>query len=134
MENSTENQESNSAQDNASPIISDLESQIASLKNEAAKYRTARNDALKKAHAQAAVLKAHNIVHDFDAKALEALTIEDGKASGIYEYAPPATIRQDLPVPETKSGITRADIRNMSIDQINDNWAEISKVMANDGG
>ena len=118
------------------PRIAELTEQVSALKTEAAKYRTARNDALKTAHAQAAVLAAHKIEHTPDASALEALKIEDGKVMGEYAYTPPSPVRQEAPAKEpVQSGLTMADVRNMTPAQINSDWAAVSKVLeASNGG
>lgn len=114
--------------------VSRLEADLTAARAEAAKYRTARNEALRRAHAQAAVLEAHKIKHEPTTEALDALTIEDGKVKGTYDYSPPDPVRQDLPQSPANQGMNMSDIKNMTADQINENWDEVSKVLAANNG
>ena len=126
MENSQETNSDGQA-------VADLEAQVASLKIEAAKYRTERNTALRRAHAQGQVLAAHKIDHTIDDKDLESLEIESGQVKGVYEYTAPAPAKVEPPQPSQSGQLTIADIRNMSVDEINRDWENVSKVIETQG-
>lgn len=133
-------EEKTSAEDNAAKVQA-LEGQVAGLqrdiekaRNEAARHRVARNQALRRNHAYGQVLKAHKITFDVDTADLGSLSIEDGKVAGEFSYEPPSTTQADPPKdPPGKSAnaLTYEDIQAMSYDEIKEhmNTDEFKAVM-----
>ena len=122
--NMTENNQSGQESDNT------LE-KLEALRNQAAKYRVTRNDALKKLFVAQKVLKAHNITFDLEDADTGGLLIENGVVNGEFDYQPPKPERAE-PKPletEAKAGMTIDDIKEMTPDQINKNWEEVSKIL-----
>ena len=116
-----------------SATSTDSADEIASLRNEAARSRVQRNQALKEAHALKHVLKSHNINFDTDLADLGDLKIEHGAVRGEFKYELPKGTGKpvDSPLPDTKgaSKLTMDDVRTMSPDKINENWEEVSKLL-----
>ena len=109
--------------------VEKLKSENSSLRTESAKYRTQRNDALKQAHALGAVVKAHNINFDLAKADLESLKVENGRIEGEFAYTPAENPKSDPPKPSDKSEMSMADVKNMSPDQINENWDLVQGAM-----
>ena len=108
---------------------------LESLRNESAKYRVQRNDALRQTHALKAVLAAHNISFDVTQADLGALSIDNGAVQGEFSYTPnnptssaPASQHQPAGA-ATPAVLTKDAISKMTSAQINENWEEISKVL-----
>lgn len=104
------------------------------MSREAAKYRGARNKALKELHAAKAVLKGHNIPFDPDAGKLDKLTIKDGVVEGEFEYNKPK-IEPVVQKSSRASGdgdasvLTRDDLKKLSPEEINSRWDEVKDVL-----
>ena len=113
----------------AAAKVAELETQIANLKTESAKYRTARNEALKQAHALDAVVKAHNIAFDAGSADTSALKIEDGKVVGAFDYKPATPPKTDPPKPADAGEMSMVDVKNMTAEQIADNWDQVRGAM-----
>lgn len=117
-------------------------SAISRANRQAANYRTQRNDALREAHALRHVLRAHNIEVTLDTAKLDTLTIADGSAVGEYAYEAPAPA-QAVPNGSSSGGrggvggvgvdggrdLSLEEIREMSVEQINDRWDEVQRVL-----
>ncbi len=108
---------------------------IKTLCDESAKYRAERSLALKKLHAQGAVLKAHNISHDIDESKLSTLEVNGGEVTGDYTYTPPRleqkAVNDSPPTADTGNSnvLTAERIKNMSHAEINARWDEVSSVL-----
>ena len=92
---------------------------------EAARFRSERNDALRRAHAFATILKAHNIGTDgVTPDALAGLQIEGGAVKGEFPYTPPkpnlngAQAASGGRPPATAPAITREALARMTAGQI----------------
>ena len=92
-------------------------------------------DAIKQNHAFREVLKAHNINFDVDKADLSQLEVKGDKLSGEFKYNLPTTTTPTLPAMDksTPRSLTMKDIEGMSQDQINNNWKEVSAVLASQG-
>ena len=113
--------------------IAELRAKVARLTSESAKYRTERNASLRLAHAQGAVLKAHNVNVDgaFDEASLEGLEIENGAVTGEFAYAPPKLASQRQAAPEPKASpapasVTRDWLEAASTKEINERWSDVT--------
>ena len=114
---------------------------IAELTREAAAFRVQRNVALRRAHAQDAILAAHNIDTSnlITDETTASLTIEDGRATGEFRYEVPR-LADSIPLPSegtdaTASAagpalLTREEIEAMSHDEINRRWDEVVTFMS----
>ena len=115
--------------------IEALKKQVGELSRESAAYRTARNDALRKAHAYGTIIKAHNInIDSVSDTALQALPIDNGKVDGVFTYSPPevkvSTKRDPNAVQKDSQGLTMDDVKKMSPQDINANWKEVSGLLS----
>ena len=128
------------------PEQGDNHAALEAARGEAASYRVARNSALRRAHALEQVAAAHNIDLDtISDEALSKLAIKDGKVVDKFEYAAPgisgAGASKPTQTPAGSSGappsstskasgdITMDDIRSMSMQDINNNWAKVKAVL-----
>ena len=116
--------------------LAKVRTDLESARNDEAKYRVGRNEALRKGHALSKVVKAHNIEFDVATADLASLAIEDGAVKGEFDYSPPGTSGNsgsNRQAPGTSqpgsNAMTREDISNMSAEDINANWEEVSKVL-----
>lgn len=110
--------------------VAELEKKNGELRTESAKYRTARNDALKQAHALGAVVKAHNIAFDLEKADTSGLKVENGKIEGEFAYTPAEKPAPDTTKPADQgTGISMADVKNMTPEQINENWEQVQAAM-----
>lgn len=104
--------------------LSDLRSQsetnAKSLSDEAAKYRTERNNALRQAHVLGTVVKKHNIEFDVRGIDLTKLEIENGAVKGEFEYKPAEPKDKTNPPVNNNppQGYTMEQINKMSVDEI----------------
>ena len=103
---------------------------IAKANKEAARYRTERNTALKRAHAFRTILDAHNIDHSVATdQALAALDIEAGEVVTPFQYVAPK-IKSPPKAPANSSegagdsGLTREKIEQMTPEEINKAWED----------
>ena len=118
------------------PVIDNADNQAAELsqtRQQAAKYRVGRNTSLKREYALQEVLKAHNIPFDIDSADMGGLTIANGSVNGEFNYKPPNVARQSAPVAPTANTdttiLTMDALKQMSADDINARWAEVSKLL-----
>ena len=91
-----------------------------------------RNEALRKSHALSTVLSKHNISFDVSKADMGGLKIENGQVSGEFSYTPPDPSRGKPPPvgDDAKSKpITMESIKQMTPDQINAQWKEVSAVL-----
>lgn len=104
---------------------------LESARNEAAKHRVARNEALRREHALGKVISAHNISFDVSKADVGGLTINDGKVEGEFDYTPPSTTQRQAPrqEPTKTGGLTLEEVKKMSPDKINERWEEVSKLL-----
>lgn len=116
--------------------ITRLNTELESVRNQAARYRVARNTALRQAHALSAVVQAHKINFDPTAADTGGLAIEDGKVVGEFMYkapeatqAAPASPPGDSPAPP----VTLDDVKKMSASDIRNNWEAVQKAVASQG-
>ena len=123
--------------DNTQEELSELRAQVMRLKAESATYRVARNQALKEAHAYKEIAVQHKAdTEQVSEEALSNLTIMNGEVSGEFTYNAPSLASQVTQIaPETsKPPITLAmsmeSIATMSSAEINENWEEVSQIMA----
>ena len=112
--------------------VAKLERSLEAVRQEAAKYRIARNGALRSTHALKAVLSAHQITFDINNADTGGLLIEDGAVQGEFSYTPPTPA---APTPAPPAGtpteaLTKADVRTMSADAIASNWDAVMSAMA----
>ena len=109
--------------------------EIESLRRQNAKYRVARNDALRAAHAYKTVVNAHNIKFALDEVDLTQMQIDNGAVVGDFAYTPPA-----IKTPSTNdsksttmgaSGETLSleSVADMDANEINERWDEIKNLM-----
>lgn len=130
--------------------LEEAQAKIAELEGQLTQAQADGEVSAKRGHAFAAVLKAHNIAFDIDKADVSTLTIADGgEVQGEFDYTPPAvkaTERHKSQQPgnqqqrnegeganKKKDGLTIEDVKAMSEDQINDQWEEVSKVLAKEG-
>jgi len=115
--------------------ISALNEQIGDLRKEAAKYRLARNEALRQGHVLKTIAKAHNIKADLSEMDYSSLNIEDGKVVGEFEYSPKKISQKELPnIQQGETGLTLEKIQSMSAADIEKNYDAVMEVMANTRG
>ena len=104
--------------------------EIQSLRQEAARYRVSRNDALRRAHALSTVIKAHNVSFSIDDADLSSLDIKDGSVTGDFKYEPKKISDKPLPnVAKGETGLTMDRIREMSAKELSENWDEVKTVL-----
>ena len=130
----------NSGQDSGKELeglkaqVAKLTERLEAARQEAGRYRVQRNIALKRAHAQETVLKAHNVGWKGSQEDLEKLTIEDGTVTGEYSYTPPDPNNKGgdkkSPPGTTPGALTFADVKGMSRTEIHERWDEVEKVMS----
>lgn len=109
--------------------------QIESLRNEAAKHRVSKNEALKKLKIMETVLSAHQIDFNVNEASLDGLGIDNGAVIGEYEYTPPKPKRAE-PVKIAADGppaLTLDDVKRMSPDDINKNWDTVQTLLLEGG-
>lgn len=111
--------------------LDDANATIASLREEAAKHRVARNDALKKAKVLETVVSKHNIVFDMEAADLTSLKVVNGAIEGEFDYEPPAPEKKAPPMTgkEGSASLTMDDVGKMSEAEINKRWDEVKVVL-----
>ena len=95
-------------------------------------YRTQRDNAVRKAHAYATMLKAHGISTETvtDAK-LQQITIHAGEADSPFEYKAP---KISVPAPqksktEPRPQPTLEDVKTWGEEKIADNWNMVKDLM-----
>lgn len=113
--------------------ISSLKTNAEATKIVTDKLREGSDESTKKIAALNTVLKKHNISFDISKADLKDLTIVDGNIQGDFSYEPPDPSKnntRDKGTGGNSGGITMADIQAMSPSQINENWDEVSKVLA----
>ena len=98
-----------------------------------ASYRTQRDNAVRKAHAYATMLKAHGISTDTITDAsLQQITIHAGEADSPFEYKAPK-ISVPAPVKTNKTEPcpqpTLEEVKTWGEDKINDNWDMVKNLM-----
>lgn len=100
-------------------------------RNESAKYRVGRNDALRRSFALEHILKAHNIniPENLDTS---GLSIEDGKAQGDFSYTPPKAEPKGAKRDDDKTKLTLVDVQKMTPEQIDENWDDVQALMSSD--
>ena len=107
--------------------------ELAQTRQQAAKYRVGRNTSLKREYALQEVLKAHNIPFDIDSADVGGLTIANGTVNGEFSYKPPTIARQSAPVAPTANTdgtvLTLDALKQMSAEDINARWAEVSTLL-----
>ena len=112
--------------------IDKLNAQVKDLRDESAKYRILKNDFMKRNHVLQHILKAHNIKTDVDKVDISKLSIKDNKVEGEVEYTPPNPVSRQEPNVNTNNmgtTITLQSIKDMTADEINNNWDEVSKLL-----
>ena len=106
---------------------------IAELSKKSAAYRTARNDALRRAHAYETMLTAHGIdTSPASPDVLKTLPINNGKVDGEFIYTPPKIAVPRVPDAqraEGKPGLTLEQVRTWHPDEINRRWDEVKGLM-----
>ena len=118
-------------------VIAGLRAKIERLQSESASYRVQRNQALRESHALREVAKAHSADMDqMTEEALGNLKIANGKVDGEFSYKAPSLASQVTATPvQTKTPDTVAmdisSLATMSSKEINDNWDEVSQLLAN---
>lgn len=120
------------AQTQPNPLQSEvdtLSAKVRDLQAEAASYRTQRNEAMRMNHARGKIMDAHNIAHEFDSDQLAALKIEEGKVIGDYPYQAITKPSEPAPQPSAPRRMTINDVKNMTAEQIEENWDLVSEVM-----
>ena len=116
--------------------IANRDAEIESLRRENAKYRVARNDALRAAHAYKKVVSAHNIKFSIDEVDLTQMQIDGGAVVGDFDYTPPSiktpsTTDQSEITTMGASGetLTLDSVADMDGNEINQRWDEIKNLM-----
>lgn len=101
------------------------------LRKESARYRVARNDALREASAYRTVVKAHNIAFSPEEHDLTSLRVNDGAIEGEIEYSPKSSGPKDPPKPSgtAPDGLTMDAIRGMDRNEIMARWTEVQEAM-----
>ena len=124
--------------DNTQEELSELRAQVVRLKAESAGYRVARNQALREAHAYKELAQAHKAdTEQVSEEALSNLKITNGKVEGEFTYNAPSLASQvTTPAPETNVtpasvAMSMETIATMSTAEINQNWEQVSQIMAN---
>ena len=114
------------------PTLAHLQAEVEKLRNQSARYRVARNQALRREHALSTVLRSHNIAFDVGAADLGALSISNGSVSGEFSYSPPKAEKVDPPPPsgDAPSELKLDDLSNMTPEQINARWEDVSAVLS----
>jgi len=96
-------------------------------------YRTQRDNAIRKAHAYATMLKAHGIsTENVNDASLQQITIHAGEADSPFEYkAPKISMPAPAHKPRAKSSPqpTLDDVKTWSEDKIADNWDMVKDLM-----
>ena len=110
------------------------------MSDESGKYRTERNDALKKLHVMKKIVDKHNISVNMDIfqSSMDKMSIEDGKVSGDVEYTPPkieSKRSSSNSSPKSNSGSSQRptldEVKTWSSEKINKNWETIKDIMKN---
>ncbi|MXY87615.1 MAG: hypothetical protein F4Y92_01965 [Dehalococcoidia bacterium] len=111
--------------------LATLRAELTEARAEAARYRVARNTALKRSYALASIAKAHNLGIDPDELDLDGLRIEHGKAVGEFAYTVPGSNGQAPPPPSGESGTTLSldDVKAWSPKEINERWDEVKPLL-----
>ena len=127
-------EEAQAALETAKSDLAKANEQLEVARKQAARYRVQRNAALKAEHAQAAVLKAHNIGFDTAKADTSKLEIKDGIAHGEFDYSPPKPSGNGRaakdPPGETPGALTFEDLKGMTAEQMTERWEEVEKVLA----
>ena len=92
-------------------------------------YKMSFEHAAVRAHKMEAVLAAHNIKVNLSEISSEGLSVVDGSVVGDVAYAAAAPQEAPLPKSNAPQAITFEQVKNMSPEEINLNWEEISKVL-----
>lgn len=132
-------EKSEQGSDKSQQEIADLKHKVVALAKESARYRTARNAALRESHALRQIAKSHsvNVDEHLTVEKLDALKIVDGAVQGDFTYSAPS-LKQAKEQAQTKTtqkseeksvGLTEESIAAMSHDEINKNWDAIQKFM-----
>lgn len=125
--------------------LTSAKEQIGKLRTENAKYRTQRNDALKRTYVLKAVTDAHGIKTGevLSEGTLAGLSVQDGEVTGDFEYKAPKLTKEAPSGGEQPSGqqqqqrqepgasatLTMDAIAKMSDAEINKRWDEVSAVL-----
>ena len=92
----------------------------------------------KKVYALKQVLRKHNISFDVDEANLKDLAMDtNGKVAGVFNYDPPNVQMGKTSFKNTQaktqeknlSSLNESDIKEMTLDQINENWDQISAML-----
>lgn len=114
--------------------IERLQGELKAARDESAKHRTARNDALRHSEARRQVIAAHNIEFDTASANLKQLEIADGKATGDIGYKPPALVQPTTTAaatPQNSDGavLTMDALQSMPPDEVNRRWDEVQRLL-----
>lgn len=102
-----------------------------------AAYKHQRDGAVRQAFAYKTILASHGIdIAEVTEDRLNTLPIRAGVVDGVYNYTPPKPPPKDPPAPSPTAGgagkgaLTLDDVHKMSRDQINNDWENVSAVLA----
>ena len=109
--------------------VAKLETELEKVRNSAARYRVARNQALREREAQGRVLSAHKVAFDVAKADLDGLSIgEGGTVEGEFTYEPPSPTQGNKttePPGEAATGLSAEAIDRMSPQEVADNWDKV---------
>lgn len=112
-----------------------LSQEIGSLRQEAAKHRLARNEALRQNKVLDTVISAHNIKFSLEDANYDSLSIDNGKVIGEFEYKPPKVAKVEPKENENKQPADKPldieAIKNMSAKQIMADYDNVMAAMEN---
>ena len=115
-----------------------MRAQVVRLKAESANYRTQRNQALRESHAYKTIATEHKAdMEQVSEESLSGLTITNGTVEGEFSYTAPSLASQvTTPASEpitapTSVALTLESVATMSTADINENWDEVSQLLAN---
>jgi len=112
--------------------IENLKAEVSALRNEAAKFRLARNEALRQGHVLGTVLKAHNISFNIEDADYSNLNIDNGKVVGDYQYTPKKIATYNPPdVAKTDPVLTIDKIKEMSAQDIMKDYDNVMATLEN---
>ena len=107
-----------------------LKQQYETLKGSTKAVIDAQGNLRKTQHALKTVISKHNIDFDIEKADLSKLVVkDDGTIEGEFDYTPKSLKTPDGETTENKGGLTLDDIKGMNETQINENWAEVAKVL-----
>ena len=126
------------ALEEAEDTITYVTERVKDLEDRCARYASANVESAKKVYALERVLQKHNISFDVKAANLKDLVVDSNfNVAGAFTYDPPS-VSSSTSAAKNKASktqetglnmLTEHDIKGMTLDQINQNWDQISSLL-----